>query len=96
MSTFQFDTSGVVRRPGFARPLSWADLDVIERQRVERSARAYWASLGEDVADAMGHLGYTVKFSDFTPRALAKAMITTLPVRLALNADGHLDLEEPR
>lgn len=93
MTTFTFDTSGTVRRPGFARPLAWSDLDAAEKHRVATAAARYWVSLGEDVTEAMAHLGHTVKFSDFTPRALAKVMSTDLPVKLALNA-GDLDLAD--
>lgn len=71
MAAFTFDTSGTVRRPGFARPLSWGDLSPFEQGFVEAAARAFWEGLGDDVGAAMAHLGHKVCFSDLAPDTLA-------------------------
>lgn len=90
MSTFQFDTDGEIG------PFTWDHLTPVAKRRVTYAAARFWVSLGEDVTEAMGHLGHTVKFSDFTPRALLAVISGEGPFPLAINADGHLDLEEPR
>lgn len=85
---FTFDTSGKVGST------CWFDLDTPEQVRVVVAAARFWIGLGEDVAAAMNHLGHTVGFSDFTPAALMEVIGSDRAVPLAINADGHLDLEE--
>lgn len=89
-----FDTAGCVSHDNITGTLIWADLTPAEQRRVCAAAHRFWMSLDESVRAAMLHLGHSVAFADFTPRALARVMATDLPVPLAINAEGDLDLVE--
>lgn len=89
MSTFQFDTEGEIG------PFTWDHLTPVAKARLSFEVGNFWSTLDSDQKDRLAHFG-PIAFSDITPRALIAAISTDDPVRLAINADGHLDLEEPR
>lgn len=64
-----FDTSGTVRRPGFARPLAWSDLSPFEQGYVEALLRSYSDTLTEGLGEPL-----MVGFSDLDPEALAMSL----------------------